>query len=172
MTLAGNQLTACPECSDTVKFFTHPPAPNVISLFPGFCKHQRRFLDIRRESKELLLTGGKKPLFQNVFNQGSTIVSGKHHPLFFCILSQHLFLLLIRSLQRLSIEIPRGFCPSGLWDFNAAGAIKVSRVEMSHFAFLSIGPPEIGMGNVLHFADLPETRLTVRIEYRGGLDLS
>ena len=95
VTLAGDQLTACPECADTVKFFTHPPAPNVISLFPGFCKHQWRFLDIRRESKELLLIGVKKPLFQNVFNKGSIIVSGKYHPPFFCILSQHFNLLLI-----------------------------------------------------------------------------
>ena len=63
-----------------------------------------------------------------------------------------------------------GFCPSGLWDFNAAGAIKVSRVEMSHFAFLCIGPPEIEMGNVLHPADLPETCLTARIEYRVGVE--
>ena len=55
-------------------------------------------------------------------------------------------------------------------DFNAAGVIKVSRVEMSHFAFLCIGPPEIGMGNVLHPAALPETCLTVRIEYRVGVE--
>ena len=68
------------------------------------------------------------------------------------------------------MEIPWGFCPSGLWDLNAAGAIKVSRVEMSHFAFLCIGPPEIGMGNVLHPAYLPETRLTVRIEYLVGVE--
>ena len=62
------------------------------------------------------------------------------------------------------------FRPSGLWDFNAAGAIRVSRVEMSHFAFLCIGPPEIGMGNVLHPADLPDTCLTARIEYRVGVE--
>ena len=59
-----------------------------------------------------------------------------------------------------------GFCPSGLLDFSATGVIRVSRVEMSHFAFLCIVPPEIGMGNVLHPADLPETCLTARIEYR------
>ena len=67
VTLAGDQLTACPECADTVKFFTHPPAPNVISLFPGFCKHQRRFLDIRHESKGLLLIGVKKTPFSTCF---------------------------------------------------------------------------------------------------------
>ena len=96
VTLAGYQLTACPECSDTVKIFTHPPTPNVISLFPGFCKHQMRCQDTRLESKELLLIGIKNPLFQNVFNQGSTIVSGKYHPPFFCIPSLHFNLLLIR----------------------------------------------------------------------------
>ena len=68
------------------------------------------------------------------------------------------------------MEILWVFCPSELWDFNAAGAIRVSRVEISHFAFLCIGPPEIRMGNVLHPADLPETCLTVRIEYRVGLE--
>ncbi len=46
----------------------------------------------------------------------------------------------------------------------------MSRVEMSHFAFLCIGPPEIGMGNVLHPADLPEMCLTARIEYRVGVE--
>ena len=46
----------------------------------------------------------------------------------------------------------------------------MSRVEISHFAFLCIGPPEIGMGNVLHPADLAETRLTARIEYRVGVE--
>ena len=46
----------------------------------------------------------------------------------------------------------------------------MSRVEISHFAFLCIGPPEIGMGNVLHPADLPETCLTARIEYRVGVE--
>ena len=66
-TLAGDQLRACPECSDTVKFFTHLPAQNVISLFPGFCKHQRRFPDIRRESKELLLIGVKNPFLKKCF---------------------------------------------------------------------------------------------------------
>ena len=70
VTLAGDQLTACPECADTVKFFTHPPAPNVISLFPGFCKHQRRCLDIRLESKELLLIGVKNPPFSKCFQLG------------------------------------------------------------------------------------------------------
>ena len=46
----------------------------------------------------------------------------------------------------------------------------MSKVEMSHFAFLCIGPPEIGMGNVLHPADLPEMCLTARIEYRVGVE--
>ena len=46
----------------------------------------------------------------------------------------------------------------------------MSRVEMSHFAFLCIGPPEIGMGKVLHSAALPETCLTARIEYRVGVE--
>ena len=46
----------------------------------------------------------------------------------------------------------------------------MSRVEMSHFAFLCIGPPEIGMGNVLHPADLPEMCLIARIEYRVGVE--
>ena len=81
VTLAGDQLTACPERADTVKFFTHPPAPNVISLFPGFCKHQWRFLDIRRESKELLLIGVKKPLFQNVLAREVQLFLEKTTPL-------------------------------------------------------------------------------------------
>ena len=68
------------------------------------------------------------------------------------------------------MEILWVFCLSGLWDFNAAGVIRVSRVEISYFAFLCIGPPEIGMGNVLHPADLPETCLTARIEYRVGVE--
>ena len=69
------------------------------------------------------------------------------------------------------MEIPWGFCPSGLWDFNAAGVIRMSRVEMSHFAFLFISSPEIGMGKVLHLADLSETCLTTRIEYRVGEEI-
>ena len=63
-----------------------------------------------------------------------------------------------------------GVLPFWALGFNAAGAIKVSSVEMSHFAFLCIGPPEIGMGLVLHPADLPETCLTARIEYRVGVE--
>ena len=82
LTLPGNQLMACPEFADTVKFFTNPTAPNVISLLPGFCKHQRMCLYTWLESKVLLLIGVKKPLFQNVFNQWSTIFSGKYHPAF------------------------------------------------------------------------------------------
>ena len=46
----------------------------------------------------------------------------------------------------------------------------MSKVEISHFAFLFIGPPEIGMGDVLHPAALPETCLTARIEYRVGVE--
>ena len=40
-----------------------------------------------------------------------------------------------------------------------------SRIEMNNFTYLCIGPPEIGMGNVLHPAELPEMCLTTRIEY-------
>ena len=81
VTLAGDQLTACPECADTVKFFTHPPAQNVISLFPGFCKHQWRFLDIRRESKELLLIGVKKPFFKMFLTRELQLFLEKTTPL-------------------------------------------------------------------------------------------
>lgn len=111
VTLAGDQLTACSECAYTVKFFTHPPVPNVISLFPGFCKHQRWCQDTRLESKELLLIGIKKPISQNVFNQGNTIVSGKDHPPFFCIPSQHFNLLLIRFIAETFYRNTMGVLP-------------------------------------------------------------